>query len=316
MPGASDDSQLLWFDRQGRQLGPVDQPTVQTGIALSPDSKRVAVTRLTHGVDSIWLLETAGGGSTRFTPNRGGTGFPVWSPDGGRIAFTATLGVNRDPSVAQDAAIYQKPSSGAGMEELLVNAPFARSEDWSSDGSLLAYTAFEAGEQKTRLDLWLLALDQDRKPVPFIHGPASESSGRFSPGDDWMAYVSDETGKAEVYVQRVPDLLTGSRVAQERTVKQQVSVNGGQHPCWRPDGLELFYIAADGKLMAVQVNIGSAFAATPPHAVFQARIPALATPRLYAVSANGQRFLINTQVNQTPTASVIALVHWQAGINR
>jgi Tol biopolymer transport system component len=126
--------------------------------------------------------------------------------------------------------------------------------DWSSDGRFLTYYRTDP---KTGLDIWVLPLDGDRKPFPLIQTEFNESQSQFSPDGRWVAYVSDETGGPQIYVQSFPKL----------TGKWQVSTDGGTQPRWRHDGKELFYLALDQQLMAVTVLPGATFTDNATRAV-------------------------------------------------
>src|SRR5262249_44768368 len=140
--------------------------------------------------------------------------------------------------------LYMKPVGGGSEEPLLASDNDKSPDDWSPDGRVIVYEAI-AG--RTKLDLWWLPLDGDRKPVPYLQTESNECHARLSPDGKWLAYVSDETGRAEVYVQRFP--TPGNRVL--------ISANGGDQPAWRRDGKELYYLAPDRKLMAVAVKPGA-----------------------------------------------------------
>ncbi|MEK7752484.1 MAG: hypothetical protein AAB654_11250, partial [Acidobacteriota bacterium] len=157
--GAGGKTQLAWFDRTGKELGRVGQPEDQSVPRLSPDQKRVAVTRRdAQGSDDIWLLELARDTSTRFTFHPANDVVPVWSPDGDRIVFAS----NRDGRYD----LFQKASSGAANEELLLKSSETKiPTDWSSDGRFILYHALHP---KTRFDLWALPLDGDRHPIPIL----------------------------------------------------------------------------------------------------------------------------------------------------
>jgi len=180
----------------------------------------------------------------------------------------------------------------------LKSAGMAGAEDWSPDGRFLLYAQVDP---KTKSDLWLLPAGG--KPVPFLQTDANEVQGAFSPDGKWVAYASDETGKFEIYVQAFP-AGTGAR--------SQVSYGGGACHNWRRDGKELFYFAADKKLMAVDIQPGTTFQAGIPKALFEA---ALLNPMArFAVTANGQRFLIPTQVAEVTFAPATVVVNWTKAI--
>jgi Tol biopolymer transport system component len=160
----------------------------------------------------------------------------------------------------------------------------------------------------TKTDLWLWPTTGDKKPVPFLQTEFDETEGQFSPDGKKVAYVSNETGRHEVYVQPAPP--TGA--------KWQVSNAGGRQPRWRRDGKELFYLGADQRLMVVEVRGGATFEAGTPRALFATRMPA-PNPNfvhLYDVSADGRRFLVNTQAGEAAQTPVSVVVNWQARVGK
>ena len=159
-------------------------------------------------------------------------------------------------------------------------------------------------------DLGVIPLSGERKPTPFVTGPSNEAQGRFSPNHRWIAYASDESGRFEVFVQSFPA---------ENTRPTTISVAGGMQPEWRHDGKELFYISADGKLTALPVVTDQAtFAAGTPHALFDVEVPEPTAPYPtdYAVSADGQRFLVNTVVDQPTRPALTVILNWTAALNK
>ena len=147
----------------------------------------------------------------------------------------------------------------------------------------------------------MLPLFRDRKPFPYAHGPSNESQGQFSPDGKWMVYLSDESGADEIYVASFPT-PGGLRL---------VSTGGGSRPRWRRDGQELFYTAADHKLMAVSVKTGEAFAAGTPRALFETKAPNLVLSQSYSVSADGQRFLLTAPLD-VPSTPLTLIQNWTA----
>jgi eukaryotic-like serine/threonine-protein kinase len=289
--------QLAWFDRAGKVTERIGPLTNMFDIALSPDQKRAALQlRNQVGVnDDIWMIDLMRGVLSRFTFDPAIEDFPVWSPDGTRVLFNS----NREGAVT----MYQKISTGAGAEELVVKSSTTNNpSDWSRDGRFILY---ENLDPKTMFDIWVLPLTGDRKAQVLLQTPFNEQQGRFSPDGKWIAYLSDESGRSEVYVQSFP--LTGA--------KWQISTNGGFIPRWRRDGKELFYISADHKMMSVDVSAGSAgFEVKAAKALFDAPVDvanALTTNR-YEVSADGQRFLINAPAENTTSGYLTVVVNWLA----
>jgi eukaryotic-like serine/threonine-protein kinase len=201
--------------------------------------------------------------------------------------------------------VYQRPSNASAPDEplLRLNAPpIVFPSDWSSDGRFLTYYR---SDPKTQLDVWVLPLFGDRKPFPFLHSDFNESQGQFSPDGRWMAYMSDESGNPQIYVQSFPEL----------TGKWQISTDGGSQPRWRRDGKELFYVSPDRKLMAVRVKSGATFEAESSRALFETTLPAMAIRQTYAVSADGQRFLLNAPL-ETESPPMTVVLNWTGLLKR
>jgi Tol biopolymer transport system component len=288
--------EMSWIDRTGKRT-PIGDPAGIAVAAISPDGKRVVFSKLaeeSRDTADLWMLDVARGVSSRFTFRPGISADPVWSPDGSRIVFSF-----------DNNSIYQKPANGAGDEKLLNGGGVnSRPEDWSPDGRMLVYEDFG---RSTAQDLWLLPLEGDRKPRPYLVTPFDERDAQFSPDGRWMAYASNESGLLQVYVQSIP--AGGS--------KFQVSIAGGSQPRWRRDGKELFYISADSKLMAVELKINNTFEAGPPKALFDMDLgAATAAGRWkYQPAADGQRFLVLSN-DRSASPLVTVVLNWQAGLRK
>jgi Tol biopolymer transport system component len=288
-----DRTQLIWVDRMGKQAGVAAPPGLYGDVSLSPDDKRLAFDREGPTSHDVWLMELQRGITSRLTFQPPNNNVPLWSPDGRTIAFASSRDGGLD--------IYQRPSNGSGKDEplLKLNAPpIMFPSDWSSDGRFLAYYRTDS---KTGLDIWVLPLDDERKPFPLFHGQFNESQAQFSPDGRWVAYVSDEAGTPQIYVQSFP-MLTG---------KWQISTGGGTQPRWRRDGKELFYLALDRKLTAVTIRPGTTFEAERPHSLFQTALTLSAFRQEYSVSADGQRFLLNAPLETTESPMTVVL-NWPA----
>ncbi len=293
-PGAAG-SQLIWFDRTGKQIGALGDSRAYADLELSPDQKRASVSTLSRAGADIWLYDVTRGLPTRFTFGPGLAFISIWSPDGSRIVFNSTRKGHLD--------LYQKASSGAGTEEVLVEDNLVKYPlSWSPDGRFILYSS--AGSQ-TGIDLFVLPLTGDRKPFPFLQTQFNEGQGQFSPDGRWVAYASDEAGKFEIYVAPFPG--PGG--------KWQISTAGGSFPRWRRDGTEIFYLAPDTTLMAAGVNgKGSTFQVGAVMPLFKTRVTG---PRYeYGVSADGQRFLINTPPGQAASTPITVVLNWTAGLKK
>jgi len=297
---ASANSQLTWFDRQGKLIGQAGEPAPYQYVVLSPDETRAARS-LSQGFilnPDIWLLEFARGVSTRFTFHR--ATFPVWSPDGTHVAFSSSRAGPYD--------LYQKASNGAGDDELLFKSTEGKTPtSWSADGRFLLYTAFNP---KTKSDLWVLPLQGDRKPIPLLRSDYNEAWGRFSPDSRWIAYQSDDSGMNEIYVQ--PLDLTLANAVSLGPGKTLISKGGGIRPVWRRDGKELFYQAPDRKVMAVEVTTKPALQVGSPKLLFQ--VPDAES--IWDVSADGKRFLVPVPVTESAQTPITVLLNWQSGLKK
>jgi len=287
-------TELQWVDRTGRLLGKIDTSVRSDSLALSPDATRLLVTlRPNPNQNEIWQIDLSSGVASLFTLVPAVGRFGIWSPDGQSVVFSGA-----------GAPLYQKPASGAGYETL-VPGPARHyaifPEDWSRDGRWLIYSA----TAKTAWDVWVVDLTDDTAR-PILDTPSNEVQARLSPDGRWLAYTSDESGAWEVYVQPFPD---GGG-------KWLVSTGGGSQPLWRGDGKELFYLAADGRLIAVSLGGGRTVEPKPIEPLFQTRVPPVLAPfRIgYAVSPDGQRFLLNNVVLDAEPSAITVVRHWRAGL--
>ena len=300
--GSSETTQLIWFDRNGKQLETVGSPANYAVPWLSPDEKRIVFSRLEpqSGNADIWLMELVRGTLTRFTFDQAGDLSPIWSPDGSRIVFAS----DRDGT----PNLYQKAASGAGNEELLLKSDHRKIPlDWSADGKFILYQELHP---KTSSDVWALPLSGEQKPFPYLQTEFDERQARFSPDGKWIAYSSNESGTWQVYVQSFPAM--GG--------KWQVSTSGGAQPQWRRDGKELFYLSPDRKLMAVGVKgDGSKFEASLPSVTFELRIISVGLPgprNFYAAAADGKRFLVTSLLGDPTATPTTVVLNWTADLRR
>ena len=224
---------------------------------------------------------------------------PVWSRDGNRIAWSNQAALNR-------SLMATLAGSDAKPEMLLPPTNGIVPWDWSSDGRVLVYSASDPNSTGARL--WALPLDGDRRPYRITQSTFGELQAQFSPDGHWIAYTSAESGRPEIYVRPFPP-------GPEKGGKVKVSEGGGTHPRWRRDRKELFYIAGDTKLMAVDVSLTADFKAGDPQLLFQSRIRNDGNAYLWDLSADGQRFLIATPAAEA-TDAITIVVNWQAALKK
>ena len=311
--GGTSRRQLTWLDRAGKVLGTFGDPD-ETGLrspSLSPDGRRVAVTRAAQGNTDIWLMDQDR--SSRFTFDQALDRFPVWSPDGQWVAFDSNRLGQRD--------LYRKASGGAGADELLfASAETKMPQSWTPDGQLLLFVS--SGVQSSS-DLWVLPMAGDRVPVAFLKSRFREAQGRFSPDGRYVAYQSDESGRAEIYIRpfALGDAASrGSATDTPGSTRQwQVSTTGGISPAWHPDGHELYYLSPNGTLMAAAIDTtASAIAPRSPVALFPTHVYGGGVDGgqgvQYNVTADG-RFLINTEID-TVAPPITILQNWTPGAER
>jgi Tol biopolymer transport system component len=225
-------TQMAWYDRSGKLLGSVGNPATVFDPAISPDQKKIVFRWATSSfLADLWIWDVNRGTGRRITTHASINGAPHWSPGGDKIVFTSNRG-NGD--------IYIKGAGGTGEDQLLfANAHPKFVSDWSRDGRFIVYSE---ADPKTRYDLWILPIDgaTARSPIRFLESDFNETLGQLSPDVHWMAYTSDESGQREVYVRPFP---SGDG-------QWKVSTAGGEQPRWRADGRELYFVRADGAMMA------------------------------------------------------------------
>jgi len=285
-------NQLTWLDPTGKPQGTLGEPNDYVIFRISLDGRRVAAAVGNPTRADLWLFDVQRGASSRFTFTGQAHSEPLWSPDGRTILYRA---VN---------SIFRKDASGAGEEQRVTqSASLQFPTDWSRDGRMVLFNQFSPG---TRSDLWVLPVTPEGRPTgqpqAYLHTQFNEQDGLFSPESNprWVAYTSDESGQPEVYVQAFP----------QARGKFQVSAGGGHFPRWGPGARELFYVSLNDKLMAVDLKLGKdSVEPSAPRELFP-----LPTPTInfipYDVSADGQRFLVQSPPQQASPLTVIT--NWPA----
>jgi len=289
-------SELIWKDRNGRTVGRVGSPGAYTDVTLGPEGRQLAVALADpqSGRGDIWIIELDRDVPTRFTTGIGDDMVALWSPDGRRIAFSSAR--NAPPFM------HVKDVTGGDEKVLLPSRGTLQApNDWSPDGRNIIYSD---RDPSTGWDLWILPLDGERDPVPFLRTPFDELTASFSPDGNLVAYASDESGRLEIYVTAFPG-------AGE---KHRVSTGGGYLPYWRDDGNELFYLSLDNRLMAVPVRSAPSFEPEAPITLFSIE-PGKNAFLPYDVTPDGERFIfISALPGEAITPTVVT--GWSAQLPR
>lgn len=288
--------QLIWTDRAGAQLAAVKEPGEWGPPRISPDGRRAVAGRLSEDgkIADIWLVGSDGSMKSLIHSEDASEGQPVWSPDGSKIAYYVS-------SHESTYDIYVRPVDGGGKPDLLFRGTFMKQPtDWSRDGRYLFFNGVSEG---TKYDIWAVST-ADRHAGPILDTVASEQYAALSPDGHWLAYNSDESGRHEVYVQQFDGISSGTRK------RWKVSTGGGGLARWRGDGKELFYLTPNGRVMSVMVRAnGGALSFDAPVKLFQTRkLPKYWN--LYDVSADGQRFLVNTPLEWALSADIMVMTNW------
>ena len=313
--GSQNPPELIWFNRSGAQTGTLGSGASDTALRLSPDDSQVAVALRTGSPANldVWTIDIARNLRRRVTTEPLQQGWPVWSPDASRIVFgIANIGV---VGRQEKAALFQTLVNGTGANETVLEEAGTPSRpcspgqcamiptDWSADARFVLYTV--SGTFPRTSDIWAVPMVGERKPFPVIQTQFRESLGEFSPDGQWIAYMSDETGELNVYVQ--PFLRAGG--------KYPISPNGGRNPHWRGDGKELFYIDPTGALTAVSMDMTKTVSVGPPKTLFSTGVFGL--NQVYDVTKDGQRFLINTRPNAAAVATPLSVVvNWTSTLKK
>jgi Tol biopolymer transport system component len=292
--------QITWFNRDGTTSGLLGDPTSYAALSLSPDEKHVVVARGTGSASiDLWLFNVASGNATRLTSDPGLEASPVWSPAGDRIVYQSEQGGKSSLRVIQIDGTNDQPVLESGANDIPTS--------WSGDSKQIV---FSRRGPNGRSDIWAVPMFGDRKPFAVVQTGFDETSGVLSPDGRWIAFTSDERGEQGVFVQAFPG----------PGIRHPISEGGGHHPIWRADGRELFYLSDSGNpganLMAVSVNLAKGVEVGKPRPLFRAGAPRFFDGQIYAVTKNGERFLVNARPERPVTEPLTIVINWTAALKK
>jgi Tol biopolymer transport system component len=291
-----DPTRIVLYDRHGAIKRALAQPGHYMDPRISPDGQKVAWSRVDPGrlTQDIWVFDFDRQTTTRITSHPLLDASPIWSRDSAQILYRTnqTVPMNlyiRDLSTGTDRAIFDHEQQSQANTGTNNPAP----TDWSADGRYVIYT----GPGRTGFDIFRVRLDEPNAiPEALARSAFNEMHAALSPDGRRLAFVSDESGRSEVYVQSFP----------EGRDTQLVSVEGGVEPTWRGDGRELYFLAPAGKLMAA--SFSSAGEAAGPVELFAVQTPPPSPYKQnYHPSADGQTFAVNAvaEDHRSPVITVV-----------
>jgi Tol biopolymer transport system component len=269
---------LVWVDLKGKEEPLAASPDAYVGPRISPDGTKLAVGIASGGNPDIWIWDIVRETMMHLTFNESDDNYPLWSPDGQRVAFSSDRGGKQ--------GVYWKKADGTGETELLASAPnrFIAPWAWSADGKSIVLLEYALADN-TNFDIGLLSMESDRELKPLLHEKYMELPSLISPDGQWMAYTAMESALPEVYARPFPDVNKG---------KWQVSKGGGINPLWSPDGREVFYRSIDGGVMKVDVESKPSFKLGNPSLLFPGNYAMLSPEagQAWDISPDGKRFIM------------------------
>jgi Tol biopolymer transport system component len=285
-------SELVFVDRTGNKIKSVGQLGKYIDIAISPDETRIAYSALDEGSSNadIWIYDLKRNVPTRLTFDPASDRKPIWSPDGQQVYFSSNRG-------SSYYGIYRKNANGLGDAELVyaTDSSTVVANDLTPDGKKLIFR-----EINKSFDIGILWLNDSNRVDMFANSSFFEAMSKVSPNGQYLAYVSRESGRREVYVQRLDG--TGG--------KWQISTENADNPRWNGDGTELYYLTNDG-IMAIKVNTGDNFEAENPVELFEARLQYQNfVDYPYDVTSDGQQFLLNSRLTVTDQGEIVVIQNW------
>jgi serine/threonine-protein kinase len=295
---------LVWVNRQGEVEPLPAESREYMSPSLSFSGRQVAVTIREGSNYDIWISDVARGSLTRLTSHPGEDVASIWTPDGKQVTFASdVMGEGGGP------ALWWKPADGSGPQESLAEGEQVHGmpTSWSPDGQTLAFRLYTAGRSN---DIWMLPRENEQEPWTFLDTEFDENGAMFSPDGRWLAYMSNETGRDEIYVQPVGTSGSGGKLL--------VSVGGGAEPLWARNGRELFYRNGN-KMMAVAIETEPELSVGTPKLLFEGRFLGTGPVHLrrqYDVSPDGQRFLMIKREQDLVPTELIVVLNWFEELKR
>jgi serine/threonine-protein kinase len=298
LPDSNQQHTLVWKDLEGIET-PLSVPAGQP--LISPDGTSLLVRRRSGLEDRLWVHSLERGTFTRFTDVV--TFGALWGPNGKKIVYTPMEG---DGS----GNLHWRNADGTGVEQRLTTS--ARTQypsSWSNDGRELLYIECDA-IGISGCDLGRLTLTD--KPVAelILETAFNEGQPMLSPDGRWLAYESNRSGRSEIYVRPYPDVDSG---------RWPISVNGGRHPLWSPDGRTLFYSAGTGlnrQMMSVAIETASGFVTGDPRPIFEFRHPSWIELRFHDLHPDGNRFLMVKRSDPEGVRKLVFVANWLDEVKR
>lgn len=268
-------SRLVWHDRTGRLVEETGETAPYLMLSLSPDERRIAVARIGEE-PAIWSIQRSTGVGTKRATDHGLSIYPTWSASGDALFFSSNRRGNFN--------LYKWRMDDLEDEELLVSPEDKFPSDCSLDGNLLLYTAMEYGK-KYRLQVFSL---RDGQTTTLLQTNTNVCHARFSPCGNWVAYMSDESGRYEVYLQQ---LSPGNLSFRDSCAPQLISQGGGIGPRWRRDGKQLYYLTPRREVVAVDITVNPVFRKHAETVLFQAPPQSVGITSQWAVDSKGEYFI-------------------------
>ena len=303
-------SQLVWVDREGRQVGSAGPANINVKSGrLSPDGRQLAVPvfDVERGAQNLWIVDIASNTARELTLEPGVRDAPVWSPDSKTLGFLHA-------SAGRMPEVRLRGVGPSDAEEALAPGQFQMPTDWSPDGRFIAFanTGTSRLASETQSDVSVVDLAHGRKVIPVLSTLFHEANAAFSPDGKWLTFTSNESGRPEVYVQAFESTGT-PRVIGERYL---VTRSGAQALRWRRDGKELFYLSFDGRVYAVPAKLTPKpefGPATPLFTISTEARAAIHSVLGFDVSPDGKRFLIPV-VSSQEGPSLVVMQNWEAAL--